>query len=101
MSPEDTKTLFAILETINNNLVAMHKSSMAASGLSLPEFKEAIRASRPHVKPEAIIRGILAKVQKDFEDRLTEKTGWGRREVSQVLSQVLADTDKWGIESFR
>jgi hypothetical protein len=89
------------LVMINENVVAAQASQEANASPSNESLEELINRVRPGIKPNIIIRGILAKVQKDMEDELEAKTGWGRVELKRMLAQVLSNVDKWGIESFK
>jgi hypothetical protein len=89
------------LVMINENVVAAQASQEANASPSNESLEELINRVRPGIKPAIIIRGILAKVQKDMEDELEAKTGWGRVELKRMLAQVLSNVDKWGIESFK
>ena len=82
---------------INENIVSSQGSSLNSSA----ELEELINRVRPGIKPEIIIRGVLAKVQKDIEDKLQEKTGWGRIELSREIAQILSNTDKWAVANFK
>ena len=89
------------LITINNNLVSSQLGAQESALSSSEALEKFINNVRPGIKPEIIIRGILAKVQKDIEDELEAKTGWGRVELKRMLSQVLANVDKWGVSNFK
>ena len=97
LSPQEVGKLFHILNAINNNLV----SASGNQTETLERLTEKIELMGPGtVKPEAVIKGLLAKVQKDFEEALEAKTGWGRRELAQVMANVVSNTDKWAMKHF-